>query len=169
MFPVMYLSGGTCVQLIIVGGSILKQFFNTVCEAKTVTTPECYLLFTCLAIVGAQLPNLNSIAKVSFIGTITAIIYCTLVWSFSIAKGRLSDLSYDPSLPESNMDRFGGIMNAVGIIFLAFRGHNLILEIQVSVVSCFLSYFIFCQFFGWISEILLFSGHKERFIGIEPI
>ncbi|PRQ25077.1 hypothetical protein RchiOBHm_Chr6g0279641 [Rosa chinensis] len=32
---------------------------------------------------------------------------------------------------ESNMDRFGGIMNAIGTICLAFRGHNVILEIQV--------------------------------------
>ncbi|PQQ13345.1 lysine histidine transporter-like 8 [Prunus yedoensis var. nudiflora] len=31
---------------------------------------------------------------------------------------------------ESNMDRFGGILNSLGIIVLAFRGHNVILEIQ---------------------------------------
>lgn len=118
MFPVMYLSGGTCVQLIIVGGGTLKLFFNTVCDAKSVTGTECFLMFTCLVIVVAQFPNLNSIARVSFIGTITAIVYCTLIWALSVAKGRVNDISYDPPLIESNMDRFGGILHALGIIFL---------------------------------------------------
>ncbi|KAL6217975.1 hypothetical protein ACLB2K_011192 [Fragaria x ananassa] len=136
IFPVMYLSGGTCVQLIIIGGSTMKLFFNTVCDAKTVTATECFLMFTCLAIVGAQSPNLNSVANVSFVGTISAVVYCILISSLSVAKGRLSDISYDPPLVESNMDRgFGGILNAMGIIFLAFRGHNVILEIQGTLPS----------------------------------
>ncbi|PRQ25081.1 putative amino acid transporter, transmembrane domain-containing protein [Rosa chinensis] len=135
MFPVMYLSGGTCVQLIIIGGSTIKLFFNTVCDAKSVTATECFLMFTCLAMAGAQFRNLNSMARVSFIGTITAIVYCTLIWALSIAKGRHDDISYDPPLLESNVDRFGGILNALGIIFLAFRGHNVILEIQGTLPS----------------------------------
>lgn len=139
------------MQLIIIGGSTIKLFFNTVCDAKSVTATECFLMFTCLAIAGAQFPNLNSMARVSFIGTITAIVYCTLIWALSIAKGRHDDISYDPPLLESNMDRFGGILNAFGIIFLAFRGHNVILEIQVSVMSC--SFFIF-QLFGRMSKML---------------
>lgn len=140
LVPVMYLSVGTCVQLIIIGGGTLKLFITTVCkdgatcDAKSLTTVECFLVFMIMAVVVAQFPNLNSLAWVSLIGSITAITYCTMIWAISIGKGRSSDISYDPPEMESNMDRFGGILNSLGIIVLAFRGHNVILEIQVSLL-----------------------------------
>ncbi|PRQ25080.1 putative amino acid transporter, transmembrane domain-containing protein [Rosa chinensis] len=136
LVPVMYLSAGTCVQLIIIGGGTILLFIRTVCrdgstcDPKSLTGSECFLVFMCMAIAVAQFPNLNSMAWVSFIGTTTAVVYCTLVWGLSIGKGRINNVSYDPPAMESNMDRFGGIMNAIGIICLAFRGHNVILEIQ---------------------------------------
>ncbi|KAI5315175.1 hypothetical protein L3X38_044351 [Prunus dulcis] len=136
LVPVMYLSAGTCVQLIIIGGGTLKLFITTVCkdgatcDAKSLTTVECFLVFMIMAVVVAQFPNLNSLVWVSLIGSITAIAYCTMIWALSIGKGRSSDISYDPPEMESNMDRFGGILNSLGIIVLAFRGHNVILEIQ---------------------------------------
>lgn len=81
-----------------------------------------------MAIVVAQcFPNLNSMA----------IVYCTMIWALSISKGRPRDISYDPLPLESTIATYGGILNALGIIFLAFRGHNVILEIQVSVVDNF--------------------------------
>ena len=136
----MYLSAGTCVQLIIIGGGTIRLFIKTVCrdgstcDPKSLTGAECFLVFMCMAIVVAQFPNLNSMAWVSFIGAITAVVYCTMIWGLSIGKGRVNSISYDPPAMESNMDKFGGIMNAIGIISLAFRGHNVILEIQVSVL-----------------------------------
>ncbi|KAM5562681.1 lysine histidine transporter-like 8 [Rosa sericea] len=136
LVPVMYLSAGTCVQLIIIGGGTIRLFIRTVCRdgstcnPKSLTGAECFLVFMCMAIAVAQFPNLNSMAWISFIGTATAVVYCTLVWGLSIGKGRINNVSYDPPAMESNMDRFGGIMNAIGIICLAFRGHNVILEIQ---------------------------------------
>lgn len=111
----------------------MELFFKNVCDVKSLTGTECFLVFMCMAIVVAQFPNLNSIAWVSFIGAITAVGYCTLIWALSIGKGRPSDISYNPPVMDSNMDRFGGIMNSIGIIFIAFRGHNVMLEIQVSV------------------------------------
>ncbi|PQQ07399.1 lysine histidine transporter-like 8 [Prunus yedoensis var. nudiflora] len=135
IFPVMYQSGGTCVQLIIIGGGIMELFFKNVCDVKSLTGTECFLVFMCMAIVVAQFPNLNSIAWVSFIGAITAVGYCTLIWALSIGKGRPSDISYNPPEVDSNMDRFGGIMNSIGIIFITFRGHNVMLEIQGTLPS----------------------------------
>ncbi|RWW62407.1 hypothetical protein BHE74_00030481 [Ensete ventricosum] len=78
----------------------MKLFFQIVCgatcDSKPLTTAEWYLVFTCLAVVLSQLPNLNSIAGVSLIGSVTAVTYCTLIWVISVSKGRLPGVSYHP-------------------------------------------------------------------------
>uniref|UniRef100_A0A5B6ZQ55 Amino acid transporter transmembrane domain-containing protein n=1 Tax=Davidia involucrata TaxID=16924 RepID=A0A5B6ZQ55_DAVIN len=139
LFPIMYLSGGTCVALIIIGGSTSKLFFQIVCGAtcsvKPLTTVEWYLVFTCAAVVLSQLPNLNSIAGLSLIGAITAIGYCTVIWVVSVTEGRLPGVSYDPVRASTEIGRVFGVLNALGIIAFAFRGHNLILEIQATMPS----------------------------------
>ncbi|KAM7470505.1 hypothetical protein LguiA_008688 [Lonicera macranthoides] len=143
IFPVMYLSGGTCVMLIIIGGGIMKRFHQVLCGdeaaciAKSPTGAEWYLIFMCSAILVAQFcPNLNSVAGVSLLGAIMAVGYCTLVWALSVSKGRPDGVSYDPSKAAgSKMDRVRGVLNALGIIALAFRGHNVVLEIQGTIPS----------------------------------
>ncbi|GLT42988.1 hypothetical protein SLA2020_169650 [Shorea laevis] len=139
LFPIMYLSGGTCVALIIIGGSTSKMFFNIVCggtcSAQPPTTVEWYLIFTSAAVLLSQLPNLNSIAGVSLIGAITALAYCTLIWVISVAKGTLPEISYNPVRGNTEIIRIFDILNALGIIAFAFRGHNLILEIQATMPS----------------------------------
>ncbi|EEF33958.1 lysine histidine transporter-like 8 [Ricinus communis] len=139
LFPIMYLSAGTCITLIIIGGSTSRLFFQTVCGAtcsvKTLTTVEWYLVFTCAALVLSQLPNLNSIAGVSLIGAITAVGYCTLIWAVSVAEGRMPGVSYNPVRASSDVERLFDVLNALGIIAFAFRGHNLILEIQATMPS----------------------------------
>ena len=139
LFPIMYLSGGTCVALIIVGGSTLKLFFQIICghgcNAKPLTTLEWYLVFTCAAVLLSQLPNLNSIAGVSLIGAATAIAYCTIMWLVAVTEGRLEGVSYDPVRPVENVALIFGVLNALGIIAFSFRGHNLILEIQVYIIQ----------------------------------
>ncbi|XXG59937.1 hypothetical protein AAC387_Pa04g1935 [Persea americana] len=139
LFPTMYLSAGTCTALIIIGGSSMKLFFQIVCgptcRSEPLTSIEWYLVFVCLAVVIAQLPNLNSIAGVSLIGAITAVVYCTLIWIVSVGKGRPTGVSYDPLEPKSEVARAFGILNALGIIAFAFRGHNVTLEIQATMPS----------------------------------
>lgn len=136
-FPIMYLSGGTCVALIIIGGGTMKTFYQIACGASChgkpmpLTTVEWYLVFTCAAVLLSQLPNLNSIAGVSLVGAITAIGYCTIMWIVSVTEGRLDGVSYDRVRPVSNVVWIFGILNSYGIIAFAFRGHNLTLEIQV--------------------------------------
>ncbi|KAA8546154.1 hypothetical protein F0562_020952 [Nyssa sinensis] len=143
IFPVMYLSGGTCVMLIITGGGTMDLFYKTMCEhvpacnPKTLSGAEWFLVFTCFAIAVALLfPNLNSLATVSLVGSITAVCYCTLIWLLSVGNGRPDGISYDPSkTATSDMDRIRGILTAFGIIALAFRGHNVVLEIQGTMPS----------------------------------
>ncbi|XP_059635230.1 lysine histidine transporter-like 8 [Cornus florida] len=137
LFPTMYLSGGTCVALIMIGGGTMKTFYQVVCGTTTLTTTEWYLLFTCSAVVLAQLPNLNSIAGVSLIGAITAVSYCTLTWAVSVAKGRPMGVSYGPPPLEAQSQeaRLFTILNGLGVIAFAFRGHNLVLEIQSTMPS----------------------------------
>ncbi|KAB1203587.1 Lysine histidine transporter-like 8 [Morella rubra] len=140
LFPIMYLSGGTCVALIVVGGSTMKLFYQIVCgghgcTANPLTTVEWYLVFTSAAVVLSQLPNLNSIAGVSLIGAVTAIAYCTIMWLVSVTEGRLDGVSYNPIKENDNTAMIFSVLNALGIIAFAFRGHNLTLEIQATMPS----------------------------------
>lgn len=115
----------------------MKIFFDIMCGDTCHVTPptaaEWYLVFACAAILLAQLPNLNSIAGVSLIGAITAVSYCTVIWVVSVVKGKPPGVSYeyDPVEANSDMAKVCNILNALGIIAFAFRGHNLVLEIQV--------------------------------------
>lgn len=116
----------------------MKLFFQIVCgplcSSNPLTTVEWYLVFTSLCIVLSQLPNLNSIAGLSLIGAVTAITYSTMVWVLSISQQRPPTISYEPlSLPSSTASLFS-VLNALGIIAFAFRGHNLVLEIQVCIL-----------------------------------
>lgn len=135
LFPILYLSAGTCTTLIIIGGSTARTFYEVVCgdscTAKPMTTVEWYLVFTCAAVVLSQLPNLNSIAGISLIGAVTAVGYCTSIWITSVAQGALDGVNYDPIKAGSSVETAFSVLNALGIVAYAFRGHNLILEIQV--------------------------------------
>ncbi|CAA2961877.1 lysine histidine transporter-like 8 [Olea europaea subsp. europaea] len=140
LLPTMYLSSGTCITLIMIGGAALKIFFqivcsNPTCNANSITTVEWYIVFTCSAVILAQLPNLNSIAGVSLIGAATAVTYCTLTWVLSVTKNRPSGISYEPLQTKSDIANICSILNALGIIAFTFRGHNLALEIQGTMPS----------------------------------
>ncbi|KAK7837575.1 lysine histidine transporter-like 8 [Quercus suber] len=104
---------------------------DAMCHAKSLTNTEWFLVFTCLAILIAQLPNLNYVAWVSLIGAITVVLYSSLIWALSIIKDRPIGISYSQfDKLKSNMEKFSDVLNVLGIIALAFKGHNVILEIQ---------------------------------------
>ncbi|XP_054787704.1 lysine histidine transporter-like 8 [Prosopis cineraria] len=145
-FPVMYLSGGSCVMFIITGSWTLQLFFNTfcpkdTCHAHPLSGALWFLVFTSIAILVAQLtPSLNSVAGVSIVGAITAITYCTLFWVLSLSKGRPASVSSAPSLSlpghhHPSLSNVSKSINAIGIIVLSFRGHNVMLEIQGTLPS----------------------------------
>lgn len=140
LLPTMYLSAGICTALIIVGGGSMKILFSIACgpaqPSSSPTTVEWYVVFICVAVVISQLPNLNSIAGVSLVAATAAVGYCTMIWAVSVAKGRVSGVSYDvPDRATSDVDRTIAVLNGLGIIAFAFRGHNLVLEIQGTMPS----------------------------------
>ncbi|GAB2291367.1 Lysine histidine transporter-like 8, variant 2 [Dionaea muscipula] len=141
LFPTVYLSAGAATALILIGGETMKLFFQIVCgpvcSSNPLTTVEWYLVFTSLCIVLSQLPNLNSIAGLSLIGAVTAVTYSTMVWLLSVTKERPPTVSYRPiSLPTFTASVFS-VLNSLGIVAFAFRGHNLVLEIQATMPSTF--------------------------------
>lgn len=139
--PILDLSAGTCVALLIIGGSTSKIFYQTVCGSHIscmstpLTTVQWFAVFTSAAVILSQLPNLNSIAGVSLLGAVTAVGYCTLIWVVSVLEGRLPGVSYNPIRDSSPVVRIFDVLNAIGIIAFAFRGHNLTLEIQATMPS----------------------------------
>jgi hypothetical protein len=139
LFPTIYLSAGTATALILVGGETMKLFYQIVCGPlclpSPISTVEWYLVFTSLSVILSQLPNLNSIAGVSLIGGATAIMYCTMSWVLSVSQQRPPTVSYEPVKYTSFGSSLLSTLNALGIIAFAFRGHNLALEIQVSILS----------------------------------
>jgi hypothetical protein len=91
----------------------------------------------CVAIfVSLLFPNLNSLARLSLIGSIAAVVYSTILWTFSVSKSRPEGISHDPSKSASTeAARICDIINALGIIAISFRGHNVVLEIQVKLMT----------------------------------
>ncbi|KAH0466301.1 hypothetical protein IEQ34_006404 [Dendrobium chrysotoxum] len=146
-FPTMYLSGGTCAALVVVGGGNMKLFFEIACgptcQSKPLSAIEWYLVFLLMAVILSQLPNLNSLAGVSLAGAITAVSYCTIIWAVSIRLGRLPQTSYTPVDGRGRINRVLDIVNAIGIITFAFRGHNLVLEIQIPPSGILHALFVF--------------------------
>nr|GEY55802.1 GDSL esterase/lipase At5g55050-like [Tanacetum cinerariifolium] len=74
---------------------------------------------------------LSGVSLISFLGAIMVVGYCTILWIFFVAKGRVANTVYNPSeVVSSEAGRIRSILNALGIIALVFRGHNVVLEIQ---------------------------------------
>ncbi|KAL6998685.1 hypothetical protein U1Q18_047815 [Sarracenia purpurea var. burkii] len=124
----------------------MELLYQTMCGAgdgltsnkKTLTGAEWFLIFTCLAIAVALLfQNLNSVAWVSSIGAITNVGYCTSIWVVSVTKGKPDAAPHaaPSTAASSETDRICSILTALGIIALAFKGHNLVLEIQGTMPS----------------------------------
>ncbi|XP_038705705.1 uncharacterized protein LOC120001444 isoform X2 [Tripterygium wilfordii] len=131
--PKPLLRGGSCSMFVIIGGERpctvlpVDVFAWVHLQHKPLAGAESFLVFICMAILLAQGPNLNSIAGFSFVGAITAL---------SIAEGRPSDVSHGPrKKPDSDIEGHSNVLIAIGIIVLAFRGHNLALEIQATLPS----------------------------------
>ncbi|KAL6546152.1 hypothetical protein OROGR_010026 [Orobanche gracilis] len=139
LFPTMYLSTGTCIVYIISGGTVMELMFesmchnNMECNSNTLTGAQWFLVFISIAIFTAQFfPNLNSLAPVSALGSTMSVFYCCLLWILlSVDKGRVHDPTEAGKMDGvDDGSGFRNVLNGFGIIALAFRGHNLVLEIQ---------------------------------------
>lgn len=137
VIQLLILLGGTCIGLITIGGSCLQLFFRTVCPTcqSPLTPIEWYLVFTILCALLSYFPNLNSVAGVSLIGATMAVAYTTLLWTLSVSVPRMPNVGYEIVSGGSALVTTFGILNALGMIVFAFRGHNLVLEIQATMPS----------------------------------
>lgn len=129
IFPVMYLSGGACTILVITGGKSIQQLLQIMSEDNTapLNSVQCFLVFSCIAIIMSQFPNLNSLFGVSLIGAVMGVAYCTVIWVLPVT----SDAQNTQVRYATTDKSFVHIFNAVGLIAIVFRGNNLVLEIQV--------------------------------------
>lgn len=137
LFPVMYLSGGTCVLLIMNGGSCLRSVYTEMWgydNTKPASSDAGWcLLFIIIAVIVSQFsPNLDSAAKIAAIGTLAAVMYSTLLVVLSLVHNQANGISYSVKQAPKEQKEIYGAMNAFGLIAFAFRGHNVILDIQVS-------------------------------------
>ncbi|XP_010446966.1 PREDICTED: lysine histidine transporter-like 7 [Camelina sativa] len=134
IFPVMYLSGGACTILVITGGKSIQQLLQIMSEDNTapLNSVQCFLVFSCIAVVISQFPNLNSLFGVSLIGAVMGVAYCTVIWILPVT----SDVKKTEQVRYATTDEsFVHIFNAIGLIALVFRGNNLVLEIQGTLPS----------------------------------
>lgn len=135
IFPVMYLSGGACTILVITGGKSIQQLLQIMSDDNTapLTSVQCFLVFSCIAMIMSQFPNLNSLFGVSLIGAFMGIAYCTVIWILPVAS---DSQRTQVSVSYATMDKsFVHIFNAIGLIALVYRGNNLVLEIQGTLPS----------------------------------
>ncbi|KAF9621679.1 hypothetical protein IFM89_025974 [Coptis chinensis] len=68
-------------------------------------------------------------------GGMTAVLYCTLLWTIPLSKSRPTGISFDTAKSQSGISSPFDTFTAIGIIVFAFRGHNLVLEIQATLPS----------------------------------
>ena len=99
-------------------------------DTVPLTTLQCFVIFSCLAVVLSQFPNLNSLFGLSLIGGVMAVAYSTAIWSLPLTRvlqrNHQNNVSY--TIKDTSFDN---IFNAIGLIAISLRGNNLILEIQV--------------------------------------
>ncbi|KAG2318567.1 hypothetical protein Bca52824_011780 [Brassica carinata] len=134
IFPVMYLSGGACAMLVIIGGKTVNQLLHIMSgdDTEPLTTVQCFLIFSILAMVMSQFPNMNSLFGLSLVGSVMAVAYSTAVWTLPLANERNHQNNVSYTTKDTS---FENIINAIGMIAIAFRGNNLVLEIQGTLPS----------------------------------
>ncbi|KAK1360538.1 lysine histidine transporter-like 8 [Heracleum sosnowskyi] len=141
LFPIMYLSGGTCVLLIINGGSCLRSLYVEMWgydySKPASSDAEWCLLFIIIAVILSQFsPNLDSAAKIAALGSLAAAMYSTLLVVLSLVQNRPNGISYSVKQAPKEQKEIYGAINALGLIAFAFRGHNVILDIQGTISTC---------------------------------
>ncbi|WZZ46922.1 hypothetical protein YC2023_043181 [Brassica napus] len=57
-------------------------------DTEPLTTLQCFLIFSILAMVMSQFPNMNSLFGLSLVGSVMAVAYSTAVWTLLLASER---------------------------------------------------------------------------------
>ncbi|KAL1539274.1 Lysine histidine transporter 1 [Salvia divinorum] len=125
----------TCIIYMVTGGKSLQKFHNTVCpNCHDIKLTYFIMMFASVQFVLSFLPNFNSISAVSLAAAVMSLVYSTIAWTTSLAKGVPHGVSY--ALRGKNpVENTFNFFNALGDIAFAFAGHNVVLEIQATIPS----------------------------------
>ncbi|KAG6405701.1 hypothetical protein SASPL_133293 [Salvia splendens] len=125
----------TCIIYMVTGGKSLQKFHNTVCpDCKNIRLTYFIMMFGCVQFVLSFLPNFNSISGISLAAAVMSLVYSTIVWTASLAKGASENVSYGLRGKNTSENTFN-FFNALGDMAFAFAGHNVVLEIQATIPS----------------------------------
>lgn len=81
-----------------------------------------------------QLPSLHDARLSSLLGAIMSAAYCIIAVAMSATVHPGKEVNYNPAaVNRSSLDRIMGIFNSMTLIFFAYGGHNVALEIQATI------------------------------------
>ncbi|XP_042024165.1 lysine histidine transporter 1-like [Salvia splendens] len=125
----------TCIIYMVTGGKSLQKFHNTVRpNSHEIKLTYFIMMFASVQFFLSLLPNFNSISAVSLAAAVMSLVYSTIAWTTSLAKGAPQHVSY--ALRGKNpMENTFNFFNALGDIAFAFAGHSVVLEIQATIPS----------------------------------
>ncbi|KAL1556762.1 Lysine histidine transporter 1 [Salvia divinorum] len=125
----------TCIIYMVTGGKSLQKFHNTVCpDCNNIKLTYFIMMFGSVQFVLSFLPNFNSISGISLAAAVMSLVYSTIAWTASLAKGAPENVSYGLRGKNASENTFN-FFNALGDMAFAFAGHNVVLEIQATIPS----------------------------------
>ncbi|KAL7110530.1 hypothetical protein ACP275_05G031800 [Erythranthe tilingii] len=126
---------GCDIVYMVTGGKCLKKFMEIVCTNCAPMRQSYWIgVFGCLHFFLSQLPDFNSISRVSMAAAIMSLSYSTIAWVGSLSHGRAPTVSYAYK-KTSGADYMFRVFNALGQITSAYAGHAVVLEIQATIPS----------------------------------
>ncbi|XP_072980241.1 lysine histidine transporter-like 6 [Typha angustifolia] len=119
----------------VTGGKCLEKFMEIVCSNCTAMRQSYWIcIFGGFQFFLSQLPNLNSIAAVSFAAAVMSLSYSTISWVACFAHGPVDNVSYGYDETGSS-DSVFRVLSALGQVAFAYAGHGVVLEIQATIPS----------------------------------
>ncbi|OAY65798.1 Lysine histidine transporter 1 [Ananas comosus] len=121
----------------VTGGKCLQKFAEIACPACAPLRQSYWIcIFGSFQFVLSQLPNLNSVAAVSFAAAAMSLSYSTISWVACFARGRPArGVSYGYKKSATAWDSVFRVFSALGQVAFAYAGHGVVLEIQATIPS----------------------------------
>ncbi|WOL01076.1 lysine histidine transporter 1 [Canna indica] len=111
------------------------KFHDTVCsDCKQIKLTYFIKIFASVHFVLSQLPNFNTISGISFGAAIMSLSYSTIAWGASLDKGKVENVDYGYK-GSSQAETTFNFLSVLGDVAFAYAGHNVVLEIQVTITS----------------------------------
>ncbi|MED6157872.1 Lysine histidine transporter 1 [Stylosanthes scabra] len=117
-------------------GASLKKFNDTVCSScKNIILTFFILIFDSVHFLLSHLPNFDSIAGVlPLAAAVMSLSYSTIAWANSVKKGVQENVQYGYKA-STTTGTFFDFLNGLGSVAFAYADHNVVLEIQATILS----------------------------------